>query len=128
MIKRELEEIGPVALEEPAEWWKYLPKRFVHEEFFKRRNIPVNRDFLLSLNATVVYHVSQLWIAFDKRDSTQWLWHMGELTKGKVRSDRLATAFKRWKHLIEHSTLPQEGEAVAETTASSRRRWRRLVG
>jgi hypothetical protein len=98
IIRRELAEIGP---EPPSPldgkpWWEDLTKRFVHEEAFARERFSENRDFLLSLDPAVVYLVSQLWIAFAKRDGKQWLDLAGELaTDGRVGTERLRAAEAR---------------------------------
>lgn len=103
LIRRELEEIRPrVPLEvpggKPKPWWQYLSKRFVHEEFLTREHIAAHRDFVLTLDPTVVYLVSQLWIAFEKRDFTQWLHFLSELAQNpKVRTKRLEKAVDEWR-------------------------------
>ena len=60
IIHRELEEISPhpVDPEPDKPWWEHAQRRFIHEELFQRKSISQNRDFLLSLNPTVVYQVS----------------------------------------------------------------------
>lgn len=67
IIWRELEEVGPLALDEKTSkpWWELLSKRFIHEEIFRRDRISENRDFILSIDPTLVYLVNQLWIAFE---------------------------------------------------------------
>jgi hypothetical protein len=103
IIRRELEEIGP-HLDHPdarRPWWEYATKRFVHEEIFHRNNISQNRDFLMSLDATVVYQVSQLWIALEKRDGNQWLYFLDELASNRrVGSPALRSARDKWKTVI----------------------------
>jgi hypothetical protein len=84
------------------EWWEHLEKRFVHEEFFRQCNVVEKRDFLLSLHSSLVYHASQLWIAFDKHDLTQWRWHLRQLLHdkdiaGHVRSTRALEALAKWE-------------------------------
>ena len=81
---------------------KHLSKRFLHEEFFKRENVSANRDFLLSLHPSLVYHASQLWIAFEKHDLIQWRWHLRQLLeenaiKGQVSSEKAREALARWE-------------------------------
>jgi hypothetical protein len=103
IIRRELEEIGPHprAPEPDRPWWEHAQKRFIHEELFQRHSISQNRDFLLSLNPTVVYQVSQLWIALEKRDGRQWLYFLGELAiNNRVGSPELRSAHGRWKIII----------------------------
>jgi hypothetical protein len=55
-MRRELQEIGPIEPLPGKEWWEHLTKRFLHEEFFSRANVSANRDFLLSLHPSLVYH------------------------------------------------------------------------
>lgn len=103
MIRRELQEIGPFP-ETPVEgkpWWEHATKRFVHEEFFRRDNISENRDFILSLNPTVVYQVSQLWIALEKRDGHQWRHFLSQLANNtSVGSAALRKACKKWERIL----------------------------
>src|SRR4029453_816015 len=72
LIKRELAEISPYPEDPDTEkrWWEHATKRFVDEAMF--RDLSQNRTFLLSLHPTLVYQVSQLWIALEKRDGNQW--------------------------------------------------------
>lgn len=104
IIGRELEEIGPhpASPKSNKPWWDHAQKRFIHEELFQRRSISQNRDFLLSLNPTVVYQVSQLWIALEKRDGHQWLYFLGELANNnRVGSPELRSAHSKWKTIID---------------------------
>jgi len=104
LIRRELEEIGPPPDSPPdpnKPWWEYAGRRFIHEELFQQHSISQNRDFLLSLNPTVVYQVSQLWIALEKRDGTQWLHFLGALANNdRVGSDKLRGAHREWAGII----------------------------
>ncbi len=103
IIKRELEELAPYprSPEPNTPWWEHLRKRFVHEEIFARREISMNRDFLLSLNPNVVYNVSQLWTAFEKRDGEQWLHHLHALAHDRrVGSPKLLAAHHAWAQLL----------------------------
>ena len=82
---------------------KHLRKRFVHEEAFAPGQVSANRDFLLSLDPTVVYLVSQLWIAFEKRNSDNWLHFLKELAANRqVGSADLRAAHKEWSELLKH--------------------------
>jgi hypothetical protein len=86
LIRRELEEATPQSedLPEGLRWHRYLTKRFLHEEIISH---PVdNSEFVLSLNPTLAYSLSQMWIAFDKGskkgdepskdDAQQWCWQL----------------------------------------------------
>jgi hypothetical protein len=104
IIRRELEEIDPEPESPVADkpWWEHAQRRFIHEELFQRHSIAQNRDFLLSLDPTIVYQVSQLWIALEKRDGRQWLHFLGVLAiNHKVGSLKLRTAHSKWKSVIE---------------------------
>lgn len=102
LMRRELQEIGPIEPLPGKEWWEHLTKRFLHEEFFRRANVSANRDFLLSLHPSLVYHASQLWMAFDKHDLVQWKWHLGQLLKDReiadqVSSEKALAALSHWE-------------------------------
>ncbi|WP_132195150.1 hypothetical protein [Kribbella orskensis] len=103
IIRRELEEIGPRP-EAPVEdkpWWDHATRRFIHEELFHRQSISQNRDFLLSLDPTLIYQVSQLWIALEKRDGRQWLHFLSALARNRrVGSPGLRDAHKKWETII----------------------------
>jgi hypothetical protein len=101
LVRRELREISPLEPLEGKDWWEHLDKRFIHEEFFRRENVVQNRDFLLSLPPTLVYHASQLWIAYDKKDLDEWRWHLRRLLDakelgGKVSSNEAQRALEKW--------------------------------
>ena len=104
LISRELEAVGPDRNESEDSgkpWWEYLTRRFIHEELVARGAVQENRDFLLGLRPTIVYRLSQLWIAFEKRNSSEWLEHLSELAKERnVKSDRLDEAVRDWTTLI----------------------------
>jgi hypothetical protein len=104
IIRRELEELGPhpPSPVDGKPWWEHMTKRFVHEEVFARERVSENRDFLLSLDPTVVYMVSQLWTALAKRDGAQWLNFLGELANDpKVGSDGLRQAHREWEAVVD---------------------------
>lgn len=103
IIRRELQEIGP----HPAEpvpgrpWWEHAKKRFIHEEIFARERVSDNREFLLSLDPTVVYTVNQLWIALAKRDGIQWVYFLGKLANSKrVGGEAVLSAHKQWDAIM----------------------------
>jgi quercetin dioxygenase-like cupin family protein len=91
LMRRELEEIGPLHSSPVGPWWQHLGKRFLHEEFFRRENVVANRDFLLSLHPTLVYHASQLWIAYEKHDLEQWKLHLRQLLVDKDVGEQVAS-------------------------------------
>jgi hypothetical protein len=109
LIRRELEEIGPDLkeseigpnLKEP--WWEFATRRTVHEEIFRREHISENRDFILSLNPDVVYQVSQLWLALEKRDGKNWVYFLGKLANNrKVTSPDLKRAHENWAKVMDN--------------------------
>jgi len=102
LMKRELQEISPREPLAGKEWWEHLEKRFIHEQFFAAENAVENRDFLLSLHPSLVYHASQLWIAFAKHDLTQWQWHLSQLlhdddVRRHVSSREALDALAKWQ-------------------------------
>lgn len=108
LIRRELSEISPHPIRpiesstgSPRPWWEYAKKRFIHEEIFRGENVTANREFLLSLNPTVVYQVSQLWIALEKRDGTNWLDFLKDVANNpRLRSEKLSIACSRWEEIL----------------------------
>ena len=83
-IFREFEEISPNdRLGEGMKWYEYLQKEFVHQKIFE--NIKDNRDFILSLDPDLIYHLTQLWYTY-KRDKdyqessgSEWLYHLEKI-------------------------------------------------
>jgi hypothetical protein len=126
IIRRELKELSPdpSGPKKGKPWWEHVTKRFVHEEVFARQRVSENRDFLLSLDPTVVYRVSQLWIALAKRDGTQWLHFLGELANdSNVGSKQLLEAHRKWEAIVnaqpeELKALPRVREDVIESSAA----------
>jgi hypothetical protein len=124
LIERELEEIAPHpdAPVKNVPWWEHLRREFVHEELFAKGRISTNRDFLLSLDADLVYKVSQLWLAFRQRNHVQWLWFMEELANDdRVGSKKLTAAQTAWSALINAEGLPRatdRGRDAAEPIPS----------
>jgi hypothetical protein len=103
LIERELRELAPVPLapQRNTPWWKHLQTRFVHEEIFALSQVSVNRDFLLSLDPTVLYQVSQLWISFGRRDAQQFLHFLDRLGDSeRVGSRDLKNAARAWRVVI----------------------------
>jgi hypothetical protein len=102
IIAREFAEIGPYP-EHPSgvPWWAHLQKRFIHEEILGRERLSENREFILSMDATVLYQVTQLWTSFDKRDGGQWLHYLEELSRNKlVGGDALRNAHAKWIAIV----------------------------
>ena len=100
LISRELEELGPypeVRVPTSSSWTEHQKKNFLHKRILE--DASANREFILTLDPTLVYQVSQLWDALKTADDTQWLWYLKCLADryhGKV-----AKAYEDWKKLIE---------------------------
>ena len=117
LLKRELQELGPFPETSDGDpWWEHLIRRFVHEDLLAPENRTANRDFILGLNPTTVYFVTQLWSAYGKRNPRQWLHYLEALSTDKaVGSDELKDAHQLWKKLIG----PLEDESANELVRSS---------
>lgn len=82
LIFRELQEIGPYPTDSERDHWaEHLTKNFVHRKILMEAS--QNRDFVLSLDANLVYDLTQLWDAFEDKDETQWLHYLGKLADHK---------------------------------------------
>lgn len=102
IIARELEEIGPHPKSRSGlPWWTHLQRRFIHEEILTRPRLSENREFILTMDSTVLYLVTQLWMSYEKRDAVQWLHYLGELAENEVvGGDQLRTAHEEWKEIV----------------------------
>ena len=109
LILRELEETAPWPLEPPDRsakggelrdpWWARQQKNFVHREILADPSS--NRDFILSLDPTLVYLVTQLWDSLERHDGDQWLWYLHEIATGYDQGGKLWEPYDRWRALIE---------------------------
>jgi hypothetical protein len=99
LIFRELSEVAPYPadFERGATWVHHQQRDFVHKRIFDEPS--ENRDFILSLPADIVYHVSQLWQARARGDADQWLYSLGELSKYD-RKEAIAQARVKWIEMI----------------------------
>lgn len=101
IIHYELKEAGPAQpKEEKSGWWEHLSRNFVHRGIIT--NVSSNRDFILSLKPLLVYHISQLWDAFDAKDDEQWIHHLYKLSKAFAKYDKagkLSEIYHAWKEL-----------------------------
>ena len=89
LILRELQEVGPFPREPNYKNLQdHLQKDFIHRKIFD--NAESNRDFILSLDATLVYMITQLWSAFKHNNVEQWLFFLCEISKCRmvVESDK----------------------------------------
>jgi hypothetical protein len=114
LIRKELKEARPEP-EVPGPrnpWHKHLGKRFLHEQIITQ---PIeNTEFVLSLNPTLAYSLSQMWIAFDKGTKTddetskyhaeQWCWYLEAtcrfIDRRSPRSHLLHQVWKPWSELV----------------------------
>lgn len=78
LILRELTEISRYP-DTPTRngWWEHCQKRFIHREIFNK--LEENRDFILSLDPTLVYLVADLWRSLDDEDWDQWIARLQQL-------------------------------------------------
>ena len=99
LIFRELAEVGPYPLEaERDHWAAHLTKNFAHRTILKE--ISQNRDFVLSLDADLVYDLTQLWDWYERKDAQQWLYYLGKLTDYD-KTGRLQQVRASWVELVE---------------------------
>ena len=100
LIVRELEEAGPYPKERNSKhsvWVDHQKKDFIHKRIIESPS--ENPEFILSLDPTLVYQISQLWDARRTSDGKQWLWYLqglAERYKGEV-----GNVYREWKSLIE---------------------------
>jgi hypothetical protein len=109
LILRELEETAPWPLEPSGRsadgsefrgpWWTRQQKNFVHREIFADPS--GNKDFILSLDPTLVYLVTQLWDSLERHDGDQWLWYLHEIATDYDHNGKLWEPYERWRALIE---------------------------
>lgn len=109
LILRELEETEPWPLDPPDQsakggefrgpWWARQQKNFVHREVLADPS--GNRDFILSLDPTLVYLVTQLWDSLERHDGHQWLWYLREIATAYDQDGKLWEPYNRWRALIE---------------------------
>jgi len=101
LIRRELAEASPF-LDDPTntpQWSERLKRDFLHRGIIA--NVTENRDFILSLDADLVYKVSQLWNALKDTDHVQWMYYLGELTRGSATTGGLSDACRKWAAIMD---------------------------
>jgi len=101
LILRELKELTPSPREpeDGKQWWEHQKRHFVHQRIFE--DVSANRDFILSLEPTLVYWVTQLWDSLESHDAEQWLWYLGNIAKKYDRRGEINKNHTLWKQLIE---------------------------
>ena len=95
LIIRELEEVKPFIpknQQKPSVWTDLLKKDFVHRHIIE--NPSENRDFILSLDPTLVYYVSQLWNALKHGYREQWLYFFEKLSQ--IFGGEVEEAYMKW--------------------------------
>jgi hypothetical protein len=99
LIVRELREVGPYPdTPQPAmKWWEHLGRQFVHAKILGEAS--ANRDFILSLDPTLTYHVTQLWSAAADHNAGNWL-HYLERCVRYDRSGDVKRAKAAWQALL----------------------------
>ena len=115
MARRELSEMAPYPTDATlGSWKKHGRTGFIHRAIVQAPSD--NRDFLLSLNPSFVYYLTQLWAAYDNDDPAQWLYYLGCLANwGYRRSDqeRIARVHDQWKVLI--AQYPRQAQVRSTT-------------
>jgi len=90
-----------------------------------------HRDFVLSLDPTLVYLLSQVWISVEKRDGTQSKYCLRKLANNKVGTEDRKRAAMLWQPVVDTSPTPtadsvrgsagQLGRAASQTDRRSAR-------
>jgi hypothetical protein len=114
LILRELEELMPFPREpqDGQQWWAHQRRQFVHRRIFA--GVSANRDFILSLDPTLVYYVSQLWDALDNHEADQWLWYLKNIAQTYDRRGDIKENHTLWSELIEAYSQKAKNETVAK--------------
>lgn len=82
-------------------------KKFVHREILMKPT--ENRDFILSLPASLVYYVTQLWQSTD--DADQWIYMLSQIENEvpwyqKKRRQRIKEVKESWCRLLQELNIP----------------------
>ena len=101
LIIRELEEAEPypeqwASGETIADWTRHQTRTFLHQRLL--RHAAGHRDFILALDPTLVYQVSQLWDARRMADHAQWEWYLKQL--GLHFGGDVAKVHQRWEDFL----------------------------
>jgi hypothetical protein len=114
LILRELEELTPFPreLQDGQQWWAHQGRQFVHRRIFA--DVSANWDFILSLDSTLVYYVSQLWDALDSHEADQWLWYLKNIAQTCDRRGDIKENHTLWSERIEAYSQKAKNEAVAK--------------
>ena len=103
LAQRELAELAPYPLEaERASWKDHAKKGMVHRAIVQAPS--EHRDFLLSLNPSFVYYLTQLWAAYEAEDGTQWVHYLERLSEwgfAPGRQREIAEVHRQWRTLVD---------------------------
>ena len=115
LIGRELEEVAPHPKEawsdETTAWYDHQKKDFLHKRILE--DASSNREFILTLDPTLVYQVSQLWSVLKDKDHVQWLYYLKCLSKHY--GGRVTEAHEDWHALIASYETSSTGPPPAPT-------------
>jgi hypothetical protein len=120
LILRELSEISPHPPDKTnrEDWWCHQKKQFIHRRLFDDSN--ENIEFLLSLDADMVYFVTQLWQSLEDEDWDQWQYALKKLAERyDDRLEKFGRKGKIWSALGAWQTLYRLYHPLDETTISS---------
>lgn len=122
LIQRELAEATPLPDEPTAAppWFERLQRKFLHRDIIE--NVTQNRDFILSLDADLVYKVSQLWNALKDEDHVQWMYCLGRLTQGSAATGGLSKGCRKWAAImdVQHPSWREEVSREERLRSSTR--------
>jgi len=99
LIVRELKEASPYPLKKErgyTSWIQHQKKDFLHKKILEEPT--ENRDFILSLDPTLAYNVSQLWAARKEGNHTQWLHYLKEIANRH--GGEIEKVHEQWKAVI----------------------------
>lgn len=123
LIRRELQELSPYPQQACLEgWWQHCAKRFIHREIFEHPS--ENRDFILSLDAELVYQVAQLWQSLEQHNWDQWRYCLEMLQQQLASGEEIANNLqlpldagdKMTKNLQQWQTLYEAYQAAEKDT------------
>jgi hypothetical protein len=101
LIFRELEEVSPYleVKKYGMKWYQHQKRKFIHQEIFK--DSTQNRDFIFSLDPSVVYYVTQLWNTIKPchDDPQQWLHYLHKIALYSNNS-KIKKAWVKWAKII----------------------------
>ncbi len=112
LIVRELSEAGPLPhnivdkdgqIKQANNQWKhYVPTGFIHKRVLYDPSSSL--EFILSIDANLVYTLGQLWASVDTGSDREWIFHLGKIANTykdrkdlpKKHREDLVKVFKDW--------------------------------